>query len=133
MILKEVELVVVDGKNYLASADTNNELFIFSIGDTLTVAYFDDLLGSEIQWVKNVAIEPEQIGYVFKGGKDDDVYEMALITDEDINTIKQNDGKCYIEVSELFETTPDDLEIHQTTFIPVLIDNKVIIHLNEKI
>ena len=31
MILKEVELVVVDGKNYLASADTNNELFILFV------------------------------------------------------------------------------------------------------
>ena len=39
--------MVVDGKNYLASADTNNELFIFSIGDTLTVAYFDEFSEGE--------------------------------------------------------------------------------------
>ena len=29
MILKDVELITVDNKNYLLSNETNNELFVF--------------------------------------------------------------------------------------------------------
>ena len=41
MILKEVELITVDGENYLTSTETNNELFIFCINRNKKLHYFD--------------------------------------------------------------------------------------------
>ena len=131
MILKEVELITVDGENYLTSTETNNELFIFCINNELTVAYFDELLGDGIQWVKNVAVQPKQIGMVHMETKLNNYHNIVPITEKDINQIKSNGGKCWIEVDQLVPTIHNDFNHNQNIFEPILIDNKVIIHINE--
>ena len=131
MNLIEAELITVDDKNYLTSHQTNGELFIFSINDKLTVAYFDELLGDDIQWVKNVVVEPEQIGLLHLGVNTDGVHQMAPVTQEVIDLIKSNQYKCFIEVDQIYQEQHDDISVSQKIFEPILIDNKVIIHLKD--
>lgn len=130
MNLKEVELITVGGVNYLTSHETNNNLFIFSVNKKLTVACFDELIGDDIDWVKNIAVVPEQIGLVHRGIENNQYHKIAPITEHDINQIKNNSGKCFIEVMQLYDKLPDDIDVKTKTFEPILIDNKVIIHLN---
>jgi hypothetical protein len=130
MNLKEVELITVEGANYLASNETNNDLFIFSINNKLTVAYFDELLGDDIMWVKNVAATPEQIGLIYEGIVNSEYHKIVPITQEHIDQIKEKSGKCFIEVMNIYDKLPDDVDVKTKTFEPILVDNKVIIHLN---
>ena len=129
MILKDVELITVDNKNYLLSNETNNELFVFCIDDQLTIAHFDDLLGAGIQWVKNIAVEPEQIGMIYEESKLGEYHKIVPINASHIETINANGGHCKIEVNNILPTVHEDTEPTQKLFEPVLIDNKVIIHL----
>jgi hypothetical protein len=129
MILKDVELVTVDGENYLTSNETNNKLFIFCINNELTVACFDELLGDGIQWVKNIAVEPEQIGMVYEESKLNEYHKIVPINANHIEAIIANGGHCKIEVNNILPTVHEDTEPTQKLFEPILIDNKVIIHL----
>ena len=97
----------------------------------LSVAYFDELLGDGIQWVKNVAVQPKQIGMVHMETKLNNYHNIVPITEKDINQIKSNGGKCWIEVDQLVPTIHNDFNHNQNIFEPILIDNKVIIHINE--
>jgi hypothetical protein len=129
MRLIDAELITIEGKNYLLSPETNSELFVFCVNNELTIGYFDDLLGDGIQWVKNIAVEPEQIGMMYEETKLNGYHKIIPITPEHIEAIKQNGGKCKIEMDELLSTVHDDLTPNQKIFEPILIDNKVIIHL----
>jgi hypothetical protein len=129
MNLKEVQLVTIDNENYLLSNETNNELFVFCVNNEMTVARFDDLLGEGIQWVKNIAVLPEQIGMVYVESKFGEYHKIQPITNENIETIKANEGQCKIEVYDILPVIHEDVNPTQKLFEPILIDNKVIIHI----
>ena len=129
MNLKDVQLLTIDNENYLLSNETNNELFVFCVNDQMTIAHFDDLLGEGIQWVKNIAVLPEQIGMVYGGSKLGEYHRIEPINNQHIEMIKANDGQCKIEVNYILPTTHEDVDPTQKIFEPVLIDNKVIIHI----
>jgi hypothetical protein len=133
MNLKEVKMVVIDDKIYLLSNETNNKHFVFSIGGNLTIGEFDDLLGDEIDWVMNIAIEPEQIGLFYGGLELNEFHRIVPLSDENVNGILANNGKCFIEMINPDEYTHLDLELGGNQFTPVLIDNYVIIHSNEEV
>jgi hypothetical protein len=134
MKLKEVQLVTIDGRHYILSDDSNSELFVFSIDDQLTVAYFDELLGDTIQWVKPVLIEPDNIGWVNEGVNEningEDVYKLTFLSNHHLEIIKSNNGICKIEVDEIDVDLISDFDptIH-TSFKPIYHHSKVIIHL----
>lgn len=130
MTLKEVQLVNVNGENYIISDSSNSELFVFSIDNQLTVAYFDELLGDAIQWVKPVLVEPEAIGWVNEGVNSDGLYTLTLLSERHLDTIRLNNGVCKIEVEELDITLIEDFDplIHMS-FTPIFHQSKVIIHL----
>jgi hypothetical protein len=129
MNLKNVQLVTIDNENYLLSDETNNELFVFCVNNEMTIAQFDDLLGEGIQWVKNIAVLPEQIGMVYIESKFDEYHKIQPITNENIETIKANEGQCKVEVNYILPVIHEDVNPTQKLFEPILIDNKVIIHI----
>jgi hypothetical protein len=114
MNLKEVKMVVIDDKIYLLSNETNNKHFVFSIGGNLT-------------------IEPEQIGLFYGGLELNEFHRIVPLSDENVNGILANNGKCFIEMINPDEYTHLDLELGGNQFTPVLIDNYVIIHSNEEV
>jgi hypothetical protein len=114
MLLKEVELRVIDNQIYILSDDSDSELFVFSINGELTVAYFDDLLGDQINWVKPVLVEPNEIGWVNEG-VNEGIFKITPLNDKHIDIIQSNGGVCSIEINE--DSTP------------LLLESKVIIHI----
>ena len=131
MNLKEVKMVTLNDKFYLLSNETNNKYFIFSINGELTEAEFDDLIGDQIDWVMNIAVEPEQIGLVYIGAEGEN-HKISNITNEHISNIMSNNGKCFIEMMNPEDYDHLDLELGKYEFTPILLDNKVIIHLNDE-
>ena len=130
MILKEVKLVTVDNENYIISDESDSELFVFSIDDKLTVAYFDELLGAGIQWARPVLIEPEAIGWVNEGVNTDGLHMLTVLSERHLDTIRLNNGMCKIEVEELDTSLIQDFDpLINMSFTPIYHQSKVIIHL----
>jgi hypothetical protein len=130
MNLIEVQLVTIDDEHYILSNDSNSELFVFSIDNQLTVAYFDELLGDAIQWAKPVLIEPNAIGWVNEGVNDEGLYTLTLLNDSHLDRIRLNNGVCRIEVDDINTELIEDFDplIHMS-YTPILHKSKVIIHL----
>ena len=133
MILKDVELVQVDNEYFLLSDESVNSLWCFSINGTLVIGYFDDFLGKDIDWVKNVIALPEMIGFCVEGANDDGTFTMRYVNDDHVKKIIENDNKCKIEVETLnTENIIDFNPSLHNSFSPVLLDNTfVIIHIDE--
>jgi hypothetical protein len=128
--LKEVELVIIGGEKFLLATDTINDLWVFNVNDKLSIGYFDDMLGSDIKWVKNVFIENDLIGVVNEDYiSETDVFRITPLNQNHIDKIISNGGLCRIEVEErnidLLDFNPS---IHNR-YEPVLLDGKVIMHI----
>jgi hypothetical protein len=116
MKLKEVQLVTLNGENYLLSDDTTSDLFVFSINNELILADFEELLGSEIQWTKPVLIKPDGIGWVNEG-LDNGLFRLTLLSNHHLEDIRNNNGVCKIEVNEYDND------------VPIFYQSKVILHI----
>lgn len=128
--LKEVELVIINDQKFLLATDTINDLWVFSINDKLSVGYFDDMLGSDIKWVKNIFIEDNLIGVVnedFIG--ENDVFRIVPLNQNHIDKILSNGGLCRIEIEERNNDLLDFNPSIHNRYEPVLLDGKVIIHI----
>jgi hypothetical protein len=77
------------------------DLLIFSVSGRLCAAYFDELLGAGIDWVKKVVATPEQIGKidvtaVIKNGESSGKCEIEIkdnkISFTDLNIYIENNG-----------------------------------------
>jgi hypothetical protein len=131
MILKEVQFVTIEGRHYILSNDSMNQLFVFSINDQLVVANFDELLGEQIQWAQPVLVEPEFIGFVNEG-EVNGLFKINHLSDEHLEKIKNNGGICKIEVNPINMGIIDDptfLPHLAKTQTPIFHDSKVIIHI----
>jgi hypothetical protein len=131
MILKDVYFVTIDGEYYLLSDVTTNPLWCFSINGKLIIGEYDDFIGDQIDWVKNVVVLPQMIGY-FSEKNDDDTFKMIPLNNEYLEKILKNGNKCKIEVEVINTENIIDFDpaIHNA-FTPVLLDNKVIMHIDE--
>jgi hypothetical protein len=131
MILKDVYFVTIDGEYYLLSDVTTNPLWCFSINGKLIIGEYDDFIGDQIDWVKNVVVLPQMIGY-FSEKNDDDTFKMIPLNNEYLEKILKNGNKCKIEVEVINTENIIDFDpaIHNS-FTPVLLDNKVIMHIDE--
>jgi hypothetical protein len=131
MILKDVYFVTIDGEYYLLSDVTTNPLWCFSINGKLIIGEYDDFIGDQIDWVKNVVVLPQMIGY-FSEKNDGDTFKMIPLNNEYLEKILKNGNKCKIEVEVINTENIIDFDpaIHNS-FTPVLLDNKVIMHIDE--
>jgi len=131
MILKDVYFVTIDGEYYLLSDVTTNPLWCFSINGKLIIGEYDDFIGDQIDWVKNVVVLPQMIGY-FSEKNDDDTFKMIPLNNEYLEKILKNGNKCKIEVEVINTENIIDFDpaIHNS-FTPVLLNNKVIMHIDE--
>jgi hypothetical protein len=131
MILKDVYFVTIDGEYYLLSDVTTNPLWCFSINGKLIIGEYDDFIGDQIDWVKNVVVLPQMIGY-FSEKNDGDTFKMIPLNNEYLEKILKNGNKCKIEVEVINTENIIDFDpaIHNY-FTPVLLDNKVIMHIDE--
>lgn len=115
---KAVKLVKVENKLYLISLTDeikSENLCVFSVGGNLVLAYPEDLLGDEIEWVGKVVVWPPNIGL----NKLDNFY--FNISEETIEAIlKVNGGDCFIEM-DVFLSEDNGYRS------PRIINNKVII------
>jgi len=125
---KEVELVIIGGQKFLLANDTINDLWVFNVNNKLSIGYFDDLLGSDIKWVKNVFIEDNMIGFVNEDSNND-VFRITPLNQNHIDKILSNDGICRIEVMERNNDLLDFNPSIHNKCEPVLLDGKVIIHI----
>jgi hypothetical protein len=131
MILKDVYFVTVDNEYYLLSDESVNPLWCFSVNEELVIGEFNDLIGEEIDWVKNVVALPFMIGY-FSEKDDNDTFKMIPLNNEYLEKILKNGNKCKIEVEVINTENIIDFNpsIHNS-FTPVLLNNKVIMHIDE--
>ncbi len=135
---KQVEFLSIDDKCYFVSKLDDNchedDLFIFNIDNKLTEAYFDDLLGSGIKWVKKVIVEPKQIGWLFNEGPPHDRnqdYRGKFIEPVRIPKEQFENGKIYeIEMIDEFSNPEEfkDEGLFDSKAKPKLIEGKVIIY-----
>lgn len=130
MTLKEVQLVTVNDEHYILSDDSTSNLFVFCIDNELTVAYFDELLGDAIQWVKPVLIEPESIGWVNEGEESDGLFRLTLLSNHHLDQIRSNNGVCKIEVNQIDTKLIEDFDpLVHLAYTPIFHQSKVIIHI----
>jgi hypothetical protein len=114
-------------KPYLISDDDfeSEDLLMFSVNGKLSAAYFDELLGSGINWVKKVVATPEEIGQIstelikkiIKNGESSGKCEIEMVNKE---YNPDHNGECLgcDEISkELCTCKPE----------PKLLDDKVVI------
>ena len=132
MSLKEVKMVIIDNKIYLLSGETNNDDFVFSVNGDMVIGAFDDLLGDQIDWVMNVAIQHEQIGLIYDGLELNEYHRIVQLNGEHIAKIMNNNGRCFIEMVNPINQEHKDIELGSNIFEPILIDGKVIIHLDNE-
>jgi hypothetical protein len=127
-VLKEVELVIVDGQKFLLADDTINDLWVFNIDDKLSIGHFDDLLGAAIKSVKNIFIEDDIIGFVNESS-DNDVFRIVPLNQDHIDEILANGGSCRVEVVEKNNDLLDFNPSVHNRYEPILLEGKVIIHI----
>lgn len=130
MELRDVILIKDSmGDYYLLSDNTVNPMWAFSINGKITIGEFNDLMGDQIDWVKNVIATPNMIGY-FSEEENNGVFNLTQLNDDHIQQIMDNDSKCKIEVMSLNVENIEDFDpkIHNS-FSPILLNNKVIIHI----
>jgi hypothetical protein len=126
--LKEVELVIVNGEKFLLADDTINDLWVFNIDDKLTIGHFDDMLSSDIKWVKNIFIEDNMIGFVNEN-YENDIFRIVPLKQNHVDKIISNGGACRIEVEERNNDLLDFNPSIHNKYEPVLLEGKVILHI----
>jgi hypothetical protein len=126
--LKEVELVIVNGEKFLLADDTINDLWVFNIDGKLTIGHFDDMLSSDIKWVKNIFIEDNMIGVVNEDFEND-AFRIVPLNQDHIDKILSNGGVCRIEIEERNNDLLDFNPSIHNKYEPVLLEGKVIIHI----
>jgi len=131
MILKNVKLINDCGVLYLLIDEIDeNGYCAFSMGGGLYIRKYAETYDLLPDWIMGIIAYPEQIGLVFERELYGGVCLLSPFNNYYLLEIEKNNGFCKIEIQKPLHHDKNDIHPKDVKIEPVLVDNKVVIHLS---
>jgi hypothetical protein len=128
MYLKNVTLMTANYNHYL-TVDEITERCLYSVDGERYEDLYSNTLNQEVDWVKGIIAGPEQIGLVYERELPGGMCLLSPFNGYYLIEIEKNNGSCKIEIQEPSHQDKTDLHPKDIKIEPLLVDNKVVIHL----
>ena len=129
MYLKDVTLITANYNHYL-TVDEITERCLYCVDGERYEDLYSNTFNQEVDWVKGIIAGPDQIGLVFEKDLDGGMCLLSPFNGYYLAEIEKNNGSCKIEIQEPLHHDKNDIHPKDIKIEPVLVDNKVVIHLS---
>jgi len=128
MTLKDVTLITANNNHYL-TVDEITERCLYCVNGEQYEDLYSNTLDQKVDWVKGIIAGPNQIGLVFERELSGGLCLLSPFNGYYLAEIEKNNGSCKIELQEPSHHNKNDIHPKDIKIEPVLVDNKVVIHL----